>query len=152
LSRFYPDRPYVGVGVVVLREDEVLLVRRAKPPREGQWGLPGGAQEIGETVYEAGRREVMEETGLEIEVLGLIDVVDAIRRDEDGRVQYHFTLVDLFARWISGQVRAGDDAAEAAWFALAEVGELGVWSETERIVRLADEKRQVLRSESSKPE
>jgi ADP-ribose pyrophosphatase YjhB (NUDIX family) len=144
LSRFYPDRPYVGVGVVVLRGDEVLLVRRAKPPRQGEWGLPGGAQEVGETVHETARREVKEETGLDIEVLGLVDVVDAIRSDEDGRVRYHFTLVDVFARWIAGEARAADDAAEAAWFPMRKIGELGVWSETERIVRIADEKWRAL--------
>ena len=84
MTREFPDRPIAGVGVVVLGAKGVLLVKRAKPPRQGQWSLPGGAQKLGETVFEAARRETLEETGLEIEVLGLIDVVDSIASDDGG--------------------------------------------------------------------
>ena len=84
--RTYPDRPVVGVGAVVWRDDRFLLVRRGKPPNQGQWSLPGGAQQLGETVFEAARREVMEETALDVEVLGLVDVVDGIKADNEGRV------------------------------------------------------------------
>jgi ADP-ribose pyrophosphatase YjhB (NUDIX family) len=139
MSRRYPDRPIVGVGVVVWRRDRVLLVRRGKPPRQGQWSLPGGAQEIGETVFDAAHREILEETGLTIEVLGLIDIVDSIRRDDDGRVEYHYTLVDVFAVSEDGDAVAGHDADEAAWFDLDELPALGLWSETERIILLAHE-------------
>lgn len=144
VPRSYPERPWVGVGVVVLHQDRVLLVRRGKPPRLGQWSLPGGVQELGETVHEAGRREVREETGLEIEIFGLIDVFDSVQRDEAGRVRFHYTLIDLAAHWRSGVPLAGDDAADAAWMPLAEIGALGLWSETERAIRTAAHMRERL--------
>lgn len=144
MSREYPKRPVVGVGVVVLDAGKVLLVRRGKPPREGQWSLPGGAQKLGETVFEAGVREVREETGLRVEVLGLVDVVDTIRNDDNGRIRYHYTLVDVFAAVRDGGLRAGGDAAEVAWFDVADVAGLGLWSETERIINLALEMHDVI--------
>lgn len=137
MPRLYPDRPVAGVGAVVRRDGQVLLVRRANPPRQGEWSLPGGAQEIGETVFEAARREVQEETGITIEVLGLVDVVDSIQRDEDGQVRYHYTLVDVFARAAAGDASAAGDAAEAAWFDPGRLPPL--WPETERVIRLAFE-------------
>jgi len=141
LDRDYPDRPFVGVGAVVWKDDRFLLVKRGKPPRLGEWSLPGGAQHVGETVVETAHREVMEETGLEIEVSGLLDVVDSIRRDDGGRVSFHFTLVDVFAEWRAGEPVAGDDAADAKWFSLDDLDALGLWDETERVIRLAAEMR-----------
>jgi len=149
MSREYPDRPVVGVGVVVLAAGKVLLVRRGKPPREGQWSLPGGAQKLGETVFAAGAREVREETGLDVEVLGLLDVVDTIRNDESGRIRFHYTLVDVFAVVHAGALRAGGDAAEAAWFEVADVPGLGLWSETERMIALAVEMHQAIGAPAS---
>lgn len=140
-SRSYPERPIVGVGVVVWRDDRVLLIRRGKPPGLGQWSLPGGAQQLGETVHETARREVMEETGLHIHVTGLIDVVDGIHRDSDGRVEYHYTLIDLAATAVAGEAVAADDAQEAAWFAPETLATLGLWSETERIIRASENQR-----------
>ena len=137
MSRLYPDHPVSGVGAVVWRDGQVLLVRRANPPRQGEWSLPGGAQEIGETVFEAARREVLEETGLAIEVLGLVDVVDSIHRDDDGRIRYHYTLADVFARVAGGNEAAAGDAAETAWFDLDRLPPL--WPETGRVIRLAHE-------------
>jgi 8-oxo-dGTP diphosphatase len=144
MSREYPDRPVVGVGVALLAAGKVLLVRRGKPPREGQWSLPGGAQKLGETVFEAAAREVREETGLDVEVLGLVDVVDSIRNDGSGRIHFHYTLVDLLAVPHGGTLRAGGDAADAAWFDVADVPGLGLWSETERIIALAFEMHEAL--------
>jgi len=137
----YPNRPLIGVGVVVFKGDRVLLIRRGKPPREGQWSLPGGRQRLGERIEEAARREVGEEAGIEIAVGPLIDVVDSITRDDKGAVQYHYTLVDLLAEWRAGEARAGHDAAEAVWADPADLAPFALWRETERIIALALQKR-----------
>ena len=138
-SREYPDRPLVGIGVVVLSPSGVLMIRRGKPPRVGGWSLPGGAQKVGETVADAARREVREETGLEVEVLGLVDVIDSINPDAKGAVQYHYTLVDFMARPIGGTLKSGGDAMDAQWIAYDALPELSLWSETERVIALARE-------------
>jgi ADP-ribose pyrophosphatase YjhB (NUDIX family) len=137
MSRAYPARPIVGVGVVVWRDGRVLLVRRGKPPRLGQWSLPGGAQRLGETVEAAARREIAEETGLALADLALLTVVDLIERDPEGAVRYHYTLVDMVAEAAPGEARAGGDAAALAWFAADQLAGLGLWSETLRIIELA---------------
>ena len=137
MSRLYPERPVVGVGTVVWRGPRVLLVRRGKPPREGQWSLPGGAQRLGETLAEAAAREVREETGLDLASLTLVTTLDLIERDALGRVRYHYTLVDFTAEAAAGEPVAGDDAAAVAWFLLEELESAGLWSETLRIIRAA---------------
>ncbi len=137
MKRDYPDRPFVGVGTVVLRGDKVLLVRRAKPPSQGHWSIPGGAQHIGESVAEAALREVREETGLDVDLVEQIAVIDSIRRDEAGWVLFHYTLIDFVALWRSGEPVAGDDASEVIWAPIARIGDYGMWDETERIIRLA---------------
>lgn len=141
MPREYPDRPIVGVGVVVLHGDAVLLVRRKKPPRPGHWSLPGGAQKLGETVFEAARREVREETGLEIEVTGLVDVVDFLERDERGRMRYHYTLVDIAAESGPGEPTPQGDVDDARWVPLRDIGTLGLWNETVRVIREAAQRR-----------
>ena len=138
MPREYPNVPLVGVGAVVVRDGHVLLIRRAKPPRQGEWSLPGGLQKLGETVFEAARREVAEETGVVIRPLAVIDVVDLIDRDRyDGRVRYHYTLIDVMAAWVAGEAAASADAADVLWAERAAVGRLVVWSETVRIVESA---------------
>jgi 8-oxo-dGTP diphosphatase len=139
-GREYPLRPVVGVGVVVWHGEHVLLVRRGRPPRIGQWSLPGGAQELGETVAAAATREVLEETGLAIEVGEVLATVDMIERDGE-RVRYHYTLIDFSAEATGPELRPGGDAADARWFAPEEVAELGLWSETMRIIELARSRR-----------
>lgn len=129
-----PARPVAAVGVVCLRGDEVLLIRRGTPPRVGEWSLPGGRIEWGERAADAALRELMEETGVEAELAGLLDVVDGIFPAEGGR---HYVLIDYVARWISGEPRAGDDAADAAFKPLNMLDELVAWEETRRIVKLA---------------
>ncbi len=135
MPRSYPERPYVRVGIVVFREDDVLLAQRSKPPIRHRWSIPGGAQEIGETVHQAASRELMEETGVEADIIGLIDVVDSITRDQDEHVRFHYTLVDFAAEWRSGEAVAGDDVGAVRWVPLAELDDQGLWSETVRIIR-----------------
>lgn len=139
--REYPDRPWVGVGVVVWRGDRVLLVRRGKAPRLGQWSLPGGAQSVGETVFETAAREVLEETGLVVVPTGVVTVVDAITPDAEGRVHYHYTLVEVAAESREGEPVCADDALEACWATPDEAGALTQWDETRRVIRLAAAQR-----------
>ena len=138
-GREYPARPLVGVGAVILSEKGVVLIKRGKPPGAGSWSLPGGAQKVGETVFEAALREIKEETGLDAKIHGLIDVVDSITRDAKGLVQYHYTLVDVWATPVNGDSpQAGGDAADAQWISLDEMRTLGLWTETLRIIEQAD--------------
>lgn len=118
--RDYPARPWVGVGVVVWRDRQVLLARRGRPPRQGEWSIPGGAQQVGETVAQAAAREALEETGLSVRPAELVSVEDAVTRDEAGAVQYHYVIIELAADWIDGEAQAGDDAAEVRWADVAE--------------------------------
>lgn len=127
------SQPVVGVGVVVLKGNAVLLIRRGRAPKQGEWSIPGGRQEFGETVRETALREVREETGITCADPRLVDVVDLIRPDGQG----HWTLVDFAADWVAGEPAAGDDAAEARWVPIAELETLGLWSETIRIIRAA---------------
>jgi len=119
--RMYPTRPVVGVGAVVIDGDRVLLVKRAHPPLQGEWSLPGGAVELGETLRAAVAREVREETGLAVEVGPIVDVVDRVQRSADGRVEYHFVIVDYLCRPVSEGLAPGSDADDVRW---AGAGEL----------------------------
>lgn len=139
MNREYPTLPMIGVGVVVWKEERVLMIRRGKPPRLGEWSLPGGLQELGETVAAAGTREVMEETGVTIGPAVLVDIVDAIYPDEAGRIRSHYTLIDLTARWAAGEPVAGDDALAAEWKTLREIEAMDLWPETRRIILKARE-------------
>lgn len=128
-------RPQAAVGVVCMRDGQVLLIRRGTPPLTGEWSLPGGRIEPGERAREAALRELREETGVEAELIGLIDVVDAIVENREGSlITRHFVLCDFAARWVSGEPVAGDDAAEAAFLPLDQIGSLKLWDETERII------------------
>jgi mutator protein MutT len=137
-SRRYPDRPFVGVGGIVVDEGRVLLVRRAREPLAGRWSLPGGLVELGETLAEAVRREVREETGLDVEVAGLVDVVDRVHRDGEGRIEYHYVLADYLCRPLGGALAAADDAAEVAWAMLDELApRYGMTAATARVIERA---------------
>lgn len=133
-----PRRPVAAVGVVCLRGDEVLLIRRANPPRAGEWSLPGGRIEWGERAEAAALRELREETGVEAEIAGLVAVVDGLFTEADP--QAHYLLVDYAARWTAGEPHAGDDALEARFFPLGEIGGLGLWRRTEEVVGEAAER------------
>ncbi len=125
--------PVPCVGVVCLRDGEVLLIRRGRPPKQGEWSLPGGRIEPGERAADAALRELREETGVEAEITGLVDVVDGLF-PEAGR---HYVLIDYAARWLSGEPLAGDDALEARFVALDQVEALIGWDETRRIIEMA---------------
>jgi 8-oxo-dGTP diphosphatase len=114
-KRRYPDRPYVGVGAVIVQDGNVLLVKRKHEPLAGQWSLPGGAVEVGETLEACLVREMLEETGLEVSVGPVVEVIDRITRDEEGRVMYHFVLVDYLCWPIGGALFASSDVAEAVF-------------------------------------
>jgi 8-oxo-dGTP diphosphatase len=116
-TREYPDRPLVGVGAVIVDAggDGVVLVRRASPPLQGQWSLPGGLVELGETLRAATEREAREETGLIVTAGEVLEVFDRIIPGKDGRPQYHYVLVDFLCRVREGELRAGSDAADVAW-------------------------------------
>lgn len=125
----------VGVGAVIWNgRKEVLLIRRTKEPRIGQWSLPGGKVENGESLHDALRREVREETGLEIEIMGLAGVAETIDDREAGAGGRHYVLIDYGARAVSGEAKAASDAADATWFAYRDLATLPLWSETRRIV------------------
>ena len=127
--------PVPAAGVVCLRGDEVLLIRRGTPPRLHEWSLPGGRIEWGETAVAAALRELREETGVTAEILGLLDVVDGLFLPDR-----HYLLTDFAARWLEGEPRPGDDAAEARFWPLDEALALVQWDETARIVRMAAER------------
>ena len=135
MNRDYPERPFVGVGAVVWKDDKFLLVRRGKAPRLDEWSIPGGAQHVGETLTEAILREVKEETDLSVKIIGLIDVVDGIIPDDEGRTKNHFSLVDYAVTWQAGVARACDDVAEVRWVGLEELEAYDLWDETVRIIK-----------------
>ena len=126
MSRLYPESPVVGVGAVIVRNGEVLLVRRANPPLQGEWSLPGGALELGEKLRDGIAREVKEETGLDVEVGPVLDVVDSIFPDGDGRTQYHYVLIDYLCHLRSGTPAAASDASELRWARPDELKALGL--------------------------
>lgn len=125
--------PVPAVGVVCLRGDSVLLIRRGRPPRQGEWSLPGGRIEPGERAIDAALRELGEETGVEARITGLIDVVDGVFPEADR----HYVLIDYAAEWVSGEPVAGDDALEARFVRLDDIETLLDWSETVRVIRMA---------------
>ena len=137
VKRDYPDRPLLGVGAVIVKNDQVLVVRRANPPLQGQWSIPGGLVDTGETIKEAVIREIREETSLNIEPVELVEVFERILRDADSRVQYHFVVIDYLCRLVSGEAQAGTDVSEIRWARLDELQMLGVTPETRNVIQKA---------------
>ena len=128
-------RPVAAVGVVVFRDDRVLLVRRGRAPSRGLWAVPGGAVEAGETLAEAAEREVREETDVVVKARGPVHAFDVISRGRDGTIEHHYVVIDLLADYVAGEPKAGDDAEDAAWVGVDEIGNLAVSDETLRLVR-----------------
>ncbi len=121
MRKEYPEHPMVGVGAIIVQDGKILIVRRGSEPGKGKWSVPGGLVELGETVEQAVVREVREECGLDVEVDKLIDIVDSMTFDKNGRLKYHFIILDFFVKIKGGKLRPGDDAKEALWVPLEEV-------------------------------
>lgn len=139
-SRHRPTRPFAAVGAVVINDqDQVLLIKRGKPPRKGEWSLPGGAIEVGETIEMAVVREVKEETGLDVVVQKWLMNVDSVMRDEDGTVAYHYVLLDYLATVKGGALAPASDALDARFFPFDEAVALVNWSETQSLLTKAKE-------------
>jgi 8-oxo-dGTP diphosphatase len=137
MNRLYPDKPLVGVGAVIFRGEEVLLVRRGQEPAKGSWSLPGGVVEVGEDLTAAILREVQEETGLAVKVLGITAVLERIYRDEADRVPYHYVLVDFACEYVSGEVTPASDATDARFVSLDRLNDLPLPSFTAQIIQRA---------------
>ncbi|MGD8880669.1 MAG: NUDIX hydrolase [Desulfobacterales bacterium] len=135
LKNDYPDTPRVAVGAVVFNNNRVLLVRRGQPPSEDLWAIPGGSVEIGETLQEAAEREIFEETGITIRAGEPVYTFDAIKRDDAGRIRFHYVIVDLDGDYVAGDPKAGDDAVEARWVTAHEIDELPVSPPTLKLLK-----------------
>jgi 8-oxo-dGTP diphosphatase len=135
MNREFPEHPLVGVGSIVIEADRVVLVKRAHPPIQGQWSIPGGVLEVGEMVREAAIREAREETGLIVEPSELLGVYDRILRDPEHRVQYHYVLIDFLCRKVGGELLAASDASEVRWFKLEELPPLNLAEDTLEVIQ-----------------
>lgn len=138
-SRAYPERPIVSVGAVVIDDDRVLLVKRAHEPLKGAWSLPGGVVEIGESLHGALIREVREETCLDVEVGAVVEVLDRISRDEAGRVEYHYVIVDYLCRAVGGALACASDADDARWVSRADLESYNLTTKAAAVIARAFE-------------
>lgn len=125
-DRRYPEHPLLGVGALIFEDGRILMAQRGKPPLMGQWSLPGGLVETGESLENAVRREVLEETGLEVKPLGVLEIFERIMRNADGEPEYHYVLLDYVCRVTGGTLRAGDDASRVEWFARRALKDLHI--------------------------
>ncbi|MGA2744556.1 MAG: NUDIX hydrolase [Candidatus Sulfotelmatobacter sp.] len=135
MNREFPSTPLVGVGAVIIEDACVLLVKRAHPPLEAQWSIPGGVLEVGELVREAAIREAREETGLAVDPADLLGVYDRVLRNAEQRVQYHYVLIDFLCRRVGGELRAASDAADVRWFTSEELPALNLAEDTLDVIQ-----------------
>ena len=140
MNRRYLERPQAGVGAIIFRGTEVLLVKRGQPPALGKWSIPGGLVELGESLEASVRREVLEEVGLEVEAIDLVAALDRVILDGDGRIEYHYILLDFLCEVLGGTLNAGSDADECRFVAMDELGLLDMTRGTEEVIRRAFEK------------
>jgi ADP-ribose pyrophosphatase len=133
-ARIYPVVPRVGVGAVVGQQHKMLMVRRGRPPAQGLWTLPGGLVELGESLEQALRREILEECGLRIESTSLLDVVEFIDSDNDNKIRYHYIVVDYLAKWIAGELQPATDVIAARWMTRAELFQIDLAPFTRRFI------------------
>jgi len=135
MKRDYPERPILGVGAVILHDGRALIVQRASEPRKGEWTVPGGVLEVGETLRSGIEREVLEETGLLVKAGPVVDVYENIWPDASGKTEFHYVLVDFLCELISGELQAGTDAAEARWITVEELDDLSLIGKTADAIR-----------------
>ncbi len=140
-DRRYPKRPIVGVGALILRRDSILMAQRGKQPLQGYWSLPGGALELGELLVNGVRREVLEETGLEIEPLAVVKIFERIMRDDSGAPEYHYVLVDFLCRITGGELRPGDDVCAVEWVRRCDLPKLLITEGTLAVIEKAFRER-----------
>ena len=145
-AREFPDAPRVGVGAVVLDGDRVLLARRGRPPGQGKWSIPGGLVHLGERIEDAVVREIEEESGLRVRVLGLCGVIDRVVREGDA-VRYHYVIIDYVAEAVGGRLQAGSDAAEVRWVAVDDLGQYDI---TDGLADMVQRARAIQRAASAK--
>jgi ADP-ribose pyrophosphatase YjhB (NUDIX family) len=145
-NREYPSSPLVGVGVVVRMDDKILLVQRKKEPGRGLWSIPGGLVELGEKVEDAAKREVKEETGLDVEIEEVIGVFDNIIRDEEGKIRYHYILIDFIARVVGGSLKlSADELSAARWVNLEEAAQYPTTQSFRLLLRKLLSRREALK-------
>jgi 8-oxo-dGTP diphosphatase len=133
-NRRYPERPILGVGALIFRDDRILLAERGKEPLKGYWSLPGGVVEVGETLEQAIRREVREETNLEIEIVNVLEIFERIMRDHDGRPEYHYVLIDYLCRATTGDPEPADDVAKVEWVRRKELSGYRITEGTPEVI------------------
>jgi 8-oxo-dGTP diphosphatase len=135
MRREYPEAPIVAVGVIIRQGNQIALIRRDKEPSRGMWTFPGGAVELGETVQDAARREALEETGLQVELGQVAVVLDHVVRDDNGRVRYHYTIIDFLAAPVGGTLQPGSDVTEAVWAGLDDLDGLEMTMKAKEVTR-----------------
>jgi mutator protein MutT len=140
MKREYPETPLVGVGAIIIEGDRVALVKRGHAPLQGKWSIPGGVLEVGETLRKAVVREALEETGLTVEPGELLGVFERVVPDDQGKLRFHYVLIDFLCRRVAGELVAGDDAEEVGWFHREELAPLEVARETEEVILKGFEK------------
>ena len=137
MRREYPEAPIVTVGLVVRYGERVLVVQRGNPPNKGRWSIPGGAVEVGESLRETGRREVREECGIDVAVGDVAGVFETIMPDADGRTRFHYVIIDFFAEYVAGELRAASDSADARWVTGPELAALDVTEKARELLEKA---------------
>jgi mutator protein MutT len=142
MKREYPNHPIVGVGAIIIKGEEVLLARRGKEPGYGEWSIPGGAVNLGERLEEAVIREVCEEVNLAVGVGAVVEVLERIFHDPEGKVQYHYVLVDFLCEYLSGEEKPSSDALEVQWVSISEIPHHRLSEKTKRVIQKAFEMRQ----------
>lgn len=141
IAREYPQAPLIGVGALILDGDRIVLARRGKEPSCGEWSIPGGLVHLGETLQEAVAREALEETGLEVEPQDLMELLERIFPDENGRIRYHYVLADFSCKVVGGSLKAGSDASEVTWAEASGLEDFNLAPITLKVIRKALEMR-----------